>query len=69
MRPDVVIRHGTTDAIVSGDKAHEVVEAAGLVVTPTFVGLVVPLDDLPRLRAVATARGWSMVEHEPARST
>jgi threonine aldolase len=69
MRPDVVIRHGTTDAIVSGDKAHEVVEAAGLVVTSTFVGLVVPLDELQRLRDCARARGWSLIEHEPARSS
>jgi hypothetical protein len=32
-------------------------------------GWQAPLDDMPRLRAVAEARGWRLVEHEPARST
>jgi hypothetical protein len=65
-RPDVVVHHGTDAAIASGDKALAAIDAAGVVRTARFSGWEVRLADVPRLRAVAEARGWSVVEVELA---
>jgi hypothetical protein len=68
-RPDITIRHGHGAVVVGGDRAHELVDAAGCVHVPTYAGWQVALVDLPRLRAIAEARGWSLIEHEPTRPT
>ena len=69
MRPDVVVVRGRAAIVVSGDKAHDLLEACGVTMAPTFAGWQAPLDDLPRLQAHAEARGWTLLMHEPTRST
>ena len=64
-RPDASIVHGHSTALVNGDKARELVEAAGIVLAASWIGYEVPLADVSRLRAVALARNWRLVEHEP----
>ena len=68
-RPDVVVVCGRAAITVSGDKADALLEACGVVMAPTFAGWQSPLADLPRLQAHAEARGWSLLVHEPGRST
>jgi hypothetical protein len=68
-RPDVVIVPGRAAIVVSGDKAHDLLEACGVTMAPTFAGWQAPLDDLPRLRAHAEACGWSLLVHETRGST
>ena len=62
-RADVVAVRGGAAIVVSGDRAHDVLTACGVVMAPTFASWQAPLDDLPRLRAHAEARGWTLVEH------
>jgi hypothetical protein len=61
-RPDVVVVRGRAAIVVSGDKAHDLLTACGVVMAPTFAGWQAPVDDVPRLRA-HEARGWTLVEH------
>jgi hypothetical protein len=68
-RPDVVVTRGRGMAMLSGDRALDLVDLAGCTRDASFAGWLVPLEDLPRLRAAALTRGWSLVEHEHARST
>jgi hypothetical protein len=64
-RPDATVRRGHATAVVSGDRALQLIDLAGVVREPTFSGWVVPLVDLPRLRAVALSPGWHLVTHWP----
>jgi hypothetical protein len=69
-RPEIAMHHATNAAVASGDKALAAIDAAGIIRTARFSGWEVPLADVPRLVAVAEARGWSCVEVEFAvRST
>ena len=69
-RPDIVVHHAITTAVASGDEALAAIDAAGVVRTARFSGWELQLADVPQLRAVAEARGWSVVEVELAtRST
>jgi hypothetical protein len=68
-RPDVVVICGRAAIVVSGDRAHDLLTACGVVMAPTFAGWQAPLDDLPRLQKHAEARGWSVLVHESVRST
>ena len=65
MRPDVVVVRGRAAIVVSGDKAHALLTACDVPSVPTFAGWQTSLDELPRLRAHAEARGWSLLEHDP----
>jgi hypothetical protein len=67
-RPDVAVVCRRAAIVVSGDKAHDLLEACGVTMAPTFAGWHAPLDDLPRLRAHAEARGWSLLVHETRRT-
>ena len=61
-RPDAGIVHGHNTAFVNGDKARDLVEAAGIVLAASWIGYEVPLADVPRPRAVVHTRaagGWS----------
>ena len=71
-RPDVTVLHGRGMAVVSGDRALDLVDLVdlvGCVRNASYAGWLVPLEDLPRLRAAAVTRGWTLAEHEPARPT
>jgi hypothetical protein len=69
-RPDLVIHHANNAAVASGDKTLATIDPAGIVRTARFNGWELQLADVPQLRAVAEARGWSVVEVELAtRST
>jgi hypothetical protein len=63
-RPDVTVQHGRSMAVVSGNRALELVDPAGCIRDATFADWLVPLADLPRLRAAAHTRGWRLVEHD-----
>jgi hypothetical protein len=65
-RPDITIHHATTVAVASGDKALAAIDAASIIRTARFSGWELPLEDVPRLVAVAAARGWTCVEVELA---
>jgi hypothetical protein len=64
-RPDVVIRHGRGADLVGGDRAAELIDAVGCVHVPSWSGHQIAAVDLPRLRAVAQARGWQLIEYAP----
>jgi hypothetical protein len=69
-RPDVVVVCGRAAIVVSGDRAHDLLEACGVTMpASTFSGYQAPLEDLPRLRDHAEARRWRLFVHEPGRST
>jgi hypothetical protein len=68
-RPDIVVTRGRGMAVLSGDRALDLVDLVGCVRDASYAGWLVPLEDLPRLRAAAQTRGWSLVEHEPGPST
>jgi hypothetical protein len=68
-RADVVVVCGRAAIVVSGDRAHDLLTACGVVMASTFAGWQAPLEDLPRLRAHAEARGWSLLLHESVTSS
>ena len=67
-RPDVVVTIGTDTAILGGDRALDLVDLVGCP-RPHLRRMDRPLDDLPRIRACALTRSWSIVENQPLASS
>ncbi|HXU98010.1 MAG TPA: PRC-barrel domain-containing protein [Jiangellaceae bacterium] len=58
-RPDVVVTPGSGTAVLSGDRALDLIDVVGYIRDASYAGWLVPVTDLPRLRTAAHTRGWT----------